>query len=206
MLHTHTYILYQPIFGPHSGDKPVAYEALTRNQHIVNPSHVVNPLRQASALAHLEMVIESARGALSHTDIPLHINVSPETLLVGSKLLKEEKNIKLVLELLEEYDFDPYMKLIEHIGLPVFIDDIDRNAHWLHLLNNHVVVGAKTSVSFYKNTLIDNPSLIKSLVQFFESQGMAFVVEGVESRAMADEIFDAGGYAQGFALGKPVVL
>ena len=206
MLHTHTYILYQPIFGPHSGDKPVAYEALTRNQHIVNPSHVVNPLRQASALAHLEMVIESARGALSHTDIPLHINVSPETLLVGSKLLKEEKNIKLVLELLEEYDFEPYIKLIEHIGLPVFIDDIDKNANWFHLLNHHVVVGAKTSVQFYKNSLIENPSLIKSFVQFFESQGMAFVVEGVEDAVVANEILDSGGYVQGFALGKPVVL
>ena len=206
MLHTHTYILYQPIFGPHSGDKPVAYEALTRNQHIVNPAHVVNPLRQASAFAHLQMCIESARSALANTGIPLHINVSPETLLVGSKLLKEEKNIKLVLELLEEYDFEPYMKLIEHIGLPVFIDDIDRNAHWVSLLNHHCIVGAKTSVKFYKNSLIDNPSLIKSFVQFFESQGMSFIVEGVEDAVVANEILDSGGYVQGFALGRPVVL
>ena len=197
--------MYQPIFGPYS-EKPLGYEALTRNQHVSNPVHVVNPLKQASCLSHLEMTIETARNKLSDTDIHLHINVTPETLLVGSKLLKEEKDVKLVLELLEDYDFTPYIKLLEHIGLPLFLDDIDKSSNWLTLLNNHMVVGVKTSISFYKNIIIENPSIIKGLVNFCDSQGMSLIVEGVEDTRIANEIFSAGGYVQGYALSPPIIL
>lgn len=196
-----TYLVFQ---GIHTREgEVVGYEALLRHPHIKSPLDVVQYLCGNTAVQHIEKTLQTA-APLEDGKGSLHINVTPEILVVAGEILKRTP-LNITLELAEEFDFTPYLKYLHYINRPVYLDDIDKSPYWLSLVSHPFVKGIKTSVEYYRSTLSSHPNIIHSLAGFARSHELRYVLEGLENPGdlvnVPDDVM-----IQGYVYSKPQEL
>jgi diguanylate cyclase (GGDEF)-like protein len=223
---------YQPTIDLATG-KVCAAEALVRWKHprrgLVPPDTFIVPAER-TGLIHpltewvmLTAVRQCAAWRQHGLRIPLAINLSARSLF--DPLLPER-----ILTVLRENDVSPELLGVEitesaimadparareillkvrQIGIQVSIDDFGMGYSSLGYLRQLPVGGLKVDKSFVINMAKDggDAAIVRSTIDLAHNLGLQVVAEGVETRAVYDQLVEWNcDRAQGYLMGRPMAL
>lgn len=222
------FIEYQPIVDLKT-EAPVAFEALLRwrsEGNLMQPDLFI-PIAESIGLIEdigLWVLREACRFAAGWT-VPLGIHVNCSALQFDNDAFVTDVNAtllasglapeRLCLELTEGIMLNGNDRQIERVneirklGASVSIDDYGTGYSSLLYLKRYAPANLKIDKAFVFDleTSANSSTIVSTTIAMAHALGIEVVAEGVETRAQADYLRDAGcDYAQGFFFSRPLAV
>lgn len=223
---------YQPIVEL-ATDQVTGFEALLRWRHpergLISPTEFI-PVAEESGLM-IEIgrwtLLEACRQLRAWREqagrqlpLAMSVNLSSKQFLqpdlteqisdVLARTHLEACNLKLEITegvIMEQAEVTAAFKRLRALGVKLHVDDFGTGRSSLRSLHRIPVDVLKIDRSFVsdRNSLIESPEIVRTIVQLAHNLGMEVIAEGVETRTQLDELRTLGcEYGQGFLFSRPV--
>lgn len=215
----------QPIADLHSGE-PVALELLLRwpkGEDFVPAAAFIPLAEETGLIRELDLYALRRAAGLRHP-LPLHLNLSPKTLLdprflplaeeVAARLASSPraKTLPLRLEITEYALAEPraaeVLEALGEMGFCLVLDDFGQGYASLNTLVHHPFRQVKVDRGFVRG--IGNPraeAALRAALRLAEELGLSVVAEGVERETQRAWLLQVGyRLGQGYLLGRPAPL